>query len=145
MPCSTHVHSNLTMSGAKAAEEGKNESTRISFVAISNISFRTVHPMFHPTFHPPILIFHQSRITARKEIRQGMIGTSSPLVFLFFFFLLVRFLFPFLTRFSPERSFILLHIVVVIVVGQFALLALSQLLPHLVIILIIISAALLLL
>jgi len=85
MPCSTHVHSNLTMSGAKAAEEGKNESTRISFVAISNISFRTVHPMFHPTFHPPILIFHQSRITARKEIRQGMIGTSSPLVFLFFF------------------------------------------------------------
>jgi len=86
MPCSTNVHSNLTMSGAKAAEEGKNESTRISFVAISNISFRTVHPMFHPTFHPPILIFHQSRITARKEIRQGMIGTSSPLVFLFFFF-----------------------------------------------------------
>jgi len=95
MPCSTHVHSNLTMSGAKAAEEGKNESTRISFVAISNISFRTVHPMFHPTFHPPILIFHQSRITARKEIRQGMIGTSSPLVFLFFFFCWFDFFFLF--------------------------------------------------
>jgi len=84
MPRCTHPLRLSIYEWVVIAEDGKNKSTHIFFSCHFKHFFSCSSSDVFP--HPLSLHPHQYRIIARKEIRQGMIGTPFPLVFFIFYF-----------------------------------------------------------